>query len=230
MSNNLAAVLRLHWMDTRYAFAIFWSTLIGFELIFCLLVWFYGDGMVMFSGWMAVYGFAFAGGVMTVQSTFPVALGWSVPRKDYYLATMLHYVLACVALSVIYMIMYGIENVFGNMLTGGRVKIFTLPIESEPSVWFLLWFHFIVALTMLTQGHFFSCLYYRYGRLGLFAFFAILVLLVILFHFLKVWDWIARLLSAITFEEFLLWLVPLNAVVLASAWLFLRKAPSKKAS
>ena len=173
MSKNVAAVLQLHWMDTRYSFAVFWSTLIACEMVLFLLVWFFAGGVVMFSGWLAVYVFALIGGAVTMNSTFPVAVGWSVPRKDVYVATMIHYVLACLALAVIYMIMYSVEKGMMSLLVGGRFHFFTLPgeVEGEPSVWLMLWVHFIVAWTLMAVGHFFGCLYYRYGRFGIFFFY-----------------------------------------------------------
>ncbi len=231
MSKNVAAVLRLHWMDTRYSFAVFWSTLIACEMVLFLLVWFFAGGVVMFSGWLAVYVFALIGGAVTMNSTFPVAVGWSVPRKDVYVATMIHYVLACLALAVIYMIMYSVEKGMMSLLVGGRFHFFTLPgeVEGEPSVWLMLWVHFIVAWTLMAVGHFFGCLYYRFGRFGIFFFIGLSACLMVLLKLFGAWNWIGQLLSVIdSFEEFTLWLVPLNVAVFAAAWLFLRKAPAKK--
>lgn len=224
----MAAMLRLHWMDTRYSFTVFWLTLLGTGIVFFLLVWL-TDSQVMLSGWFAVYIFAFVNGVMTVHCTFPVAVGWSLPRRDYYLATVVHYVTVALALSVLYMLMYEIERIFLSGLTGERFQFFTMPFLTEAKFWLLLWMHFIWSLTFMTAGHFFGCLHYRYGVLGVVSFIVIGAASMALINLFGAWGWLKWLVGKIaSFEELTLWLLPANAAVLAVAWLFLRKAPSRK--
>ena len=222
MGNNTAALLRLLWSDARLSLAAFWSTLIACEIFF-LLVSLYFGGFVVVSGWLAVYIFAVISGFAAVQNTFPVALGWSMPRKDYYVAAVIHFVLLALAISVLYMALYGFEQTFTSMFAKGSFQFFTAPFQSEPTFGLLLWLHFIASMTLLSVGFFFGCLYFRFGRLGVMAFFAITVMLI---AFLA-----EKTFAAIgSFEAFLLWLIPFNFVVLGAAWLFLRQAPPKQHS
>lgn len=228
MGNNMAAMLRLHWLDTRFSFTVFWLALLGCELVFFVLAWLFSGG-VMFTGWFAVYIFAFVSGVTTINSTFPVALGWSVPRKDFYLATVVHYVTVALALAAVYMVLYFVEQTVLSTFVGDRLHVFTAPFITEPTFWLLAWMHFIFALTMMSIGHFFGSLHYRYGQLGVVTFIVIMVLLVSLMNLFGTWGWLIWLAELIdSFEKFTLWLVPFNIAVWAVAWLFLRKAPARK--
>jgi hypothetical protein len=230
VGSKIKAMMRLHYMDTMHSFVIFWSILIAVFLLSCYLTYQFSDSRVMFSGWFAVYIYALVGGVVTVNGTLPVALGWSVTRRDYYLATVIHYVLVSFALSVVYALLYGIEKWFLSVNPDVHLLFYQIPWMERPSVWFLLWFHFIVILAIVSCGNVVGCLYYRFGRLGLFASFAIVLLLTVMLHLLDGWKALFRWLSRInSVEELTLWLIPFAFVCLVAGWLFLRKAPARTA-
>lgn len=230
MGSKIKAMMRLHYMDTMHSFVIFWSILIGLFLLSCYLTYQFSDGAIMFSGWFAVYIYALVGGVVTVNGTLPVALGWSVTRRDYYLATLLHYLLVSFALSVMYALLYMIEVWFLTVNPDVKLRFYQVPWMDGSSVWFLLWFHFIVILAIVSCANVVGCLYYRFGRLGLFASFAVVLLLIVMLHLLRGWEALFKWLSRIdSVEEFTLWLIPFSFACLVAGWLFLRKAPARTA-
>ena len=228
MGNNVTAVLRLLWMDARFTFVAFWSTLIGLQIILFLLSLFF-DGVVFVSGWFAVFIFATIIGAVAVRNTFSTALGLSVPRKDFYAAVLIHFVLAALALAILYIAMSDLEQFVSTLFSKGDFHFFTNPFFDVP-VWLVLWLYFIAALSLMSIGHFFGSLYYRFGRAGIVAFFVIFILLMVLVELLELWRLIDRLFAFIdVHDEIMLWLMLFNMMVLGAAWLFLRKAPSRKA-
>lgn len=182
----------------------------------------------MMSGWLAVYIYAMVSGAITVNGTMPVALGWGVIRRDYYIATVIHYVLVAALFSIVYVVMFGVEKWFVSS-SGVNFQYFVNALLAGKAVSFLLWFNFILILAMIAHAHVVGSVYYRFGKLGVFALLALGLLLIVAIHLFQLSTLLVRLLSKIgSIEQFTVVLVPWVIVLFAVGWFVLQKAPANK--
>ena len=187
-----------------------------------------GGDATTYSGAIAsIYIYMFILGIITLRETFPLALGFSVRRTDYFLGTLVTIVAVSAAWAIALLLLAFIEN---GLTRGWGIGLhfFYLPYVSDGPFGRPLGIYFVVLLHMYVLGFVIGSIFQRFGRAGMYVFFTIVFLLcsvgtVILTYF----RWWGRLFGSLAGQSaftIALWLVPLIAVYAFISYLLLRKA------
>ncbi|WP_442602338.1 hypothetical protein [Paenibacillus sp. KN14-4R] len=166
-------------------------------------------------------------GVMVLAQTFPMAIGFSARRKDYFWGTSLMGFLVCLGFSLVVFLLAIIE---GRWTEGWGVNLhfFNLPFISQLPLIQLFAVFFIIMLHQFFLGFVFSIIYKRVGRNGMFFFFIglglVLTLGVLLISSNHLWGNIYDFLIQNSVFDIALWLIPLLAIYMAVSYTLLRKA------
>jgi len=129
------------------------------------------------STWIFVYMMVIA--VQAMNLTFPLALGYGVTRRDFYLGSSLTFVLLSVMYAVGLTILAGLEEATNGWGVGGRM--FTATYFGGPQLewWTRLPIFFFILLFFFFVGAAVATVYVRWKANGLVAFFIILGLLLV---------------------------------------------------
>ena len=124
------------------------------------------------STWIFVYMMVIA--VQAMNLTFPLALGYGVTRRDFYLGSSLTFVLLSVMYAVGLTILAGIEQATDGWGLGGRM--FTAAYFGGPEIewWMRLPIFFFILLFFFFVGAAVATVYVRWKATGLVFFFIIL--------------------------------------------------------
>ena len=124
------------------------------------------------STWIFVYMMVIA--VQAMNLTFPLALGYGVTRRDFYLGSSLTFVLLSVMYAVGLTILAGIEQATDGWGLGGRM--FTAVYFGGPELewWMRLPIFFFILLFFFFVGAAIATVYVRWKATGLVFFFIIL--------------------------------------------------------
>mgnify|MGYP001459986940 CR=1 FL=1 len=163
--NPIRAMVRMHLIDGKPAFVIFWVLLMALYVLSFFLVRF-ADGSVQFSGPPAIYIFLLTLSIVSVRETLPFALGLGQRRTDFWLATVLYHAGAAAASAVLLTVLARLEPWILER-TGLSVSFFAWqPLGGQPV--HLEWlFHFGTIAVLMAGGFFVSAVYWRFGLYGL---------------------------------------------------------------
>ncbi len=129
------------------------------------------------SSWIFVYMMVIA--VQAMNLTFPLALGYGVTRRDFYLGSSLTFVLLSVMYAVGLTILAALEEATGGWGVGGRMFTATYFGGQELEWWMRLPIFFFILLFFFFVGAAVATVYVRWKANGLVAFFIILGLLLV---------------------------------------------------
>ncbi|THG32320.1 ABC transporter permease [Naasia lichenicola] len=121
-------------------------------------------------------------GILGVSATFPLALGFSVTRRDFYLGTAATWVLLSVFFGAVFTLLAVVETATGGWGLGGRM--FTAVYFGD-GVWYQRFLLFTAAfLFFFFFGTVIAAIYSRWRVTGTLVFFGILTVLLVALAFL----------------------------------------------
>jgi hypothetical protein len=224
--NALQSVMKMHARTTYWFFTPLVIIVASFIMSLLVSRLFHGNGAVFYGGINYVYVFFFVFGIVSLNDTFPFALGFSVRRTDYFLGTLLLVVLLSAATAILIVLLAFVQS---HAIHGwdGRLHLFSLPSVNDASSGEQLWIYFVAQVHMYFLGFAIGSIYRRFGKAGMWAFFVFAFLLLSASIFLSTslhWEstfffW----LSQSTAFEFA-WLALLSAGYMLVSYMLLRKA------
>jgi hypothetical protein len=197
-------------------------------LIVILIIVLFVGGKTPFypGGLIAICAIMFVVGIVTLNDTFPFALGWSCRRTDYVLGTIVMAVAVSAVTAVLWLLCSLLE-----IVTGGwdiELHYFHLPYFNDGSLIEQFWVYFVVLANMYFLGFVIGSIYQRFGRVGTLIFVLTVFLLMSLFSlvwtYLRWWGAFFAWFSQFTAFELALGLLPLTALYLLASYLLLRRA------
>lgn len=225
----IRAVMIMHARDKLAWFIMPWAAQIAAFLVTLL------DGLLFhrqgawssYGGAGDIYIYYFALGIISINKTFPFALGFSVRRKDYVLGTAALVVVLFAATAVVLASLEILEShVFNSW--GVNLHFFALPYLSAGSFLQQWWVDFSLLANLFALGFVIGSVYRRFGNWGLLAFFvgALLVLTtwIGLSIHLNRWAAVAAWFSQHAAPDFALVLLPVTELYLLGVYLLLRRA------
>ncbi|MGE6258112.1 hypothetical protein ACQKCU_09420 [Heyndrickxia sporothermodurans] len=175
--NPLSGILKMHFRDKWSWLFIPWTILL-FSFIVNLIIGFSvnGDQDIYTGGLSSIFIYIFVLGIITLSQSFPLALGLSVRRKDYFMGTTLFVILLSAVFSILILLFSLTET---KLIKGWGVGLhfFNFPFLNNFTIIEQLGIYFVIMMHMFFLGFVISCLYRRFGRNGLYVFFTALFLL-----------------------------------------------------
>jgi hypothetical protein len=187
---RILAVTRLHFVNKV---AILYTPLMVLATIFALnyAIWW----LVIYAGHLQIansrttthlgytgavsyiFVYALVIAVQAISRTFPFSLGFGVTRRDFYLGSVLAFVILSIMLSVVLTIMSVIEIATGGWGVQGYMFA---PVYFTNNSWFVRFLmYFLVFLFCLFVGAGAASMYVRWRAIGLTSFFLILAVLLV---------------------------------------------------
>jgi len=177
-------------------------------------------------GLIAICVIMFLLGIVSLNDTFPFALGFGVRRTDYVLGTTVMAVAVSAVTAVLWLLCSLLEIVTRGW--GVELHYFHLPYFNDGSLIKQFWVYFVVLANMYFLGFVIGSIYQRFGRAGTLIFLLIVFLLMGLFSlvwtYLRWWGALFHWFSQYTAFELALGLLPLTAFYLLASYLLLRRA------
>ncbi len=229
--NAVRTVVKMHTRGKLVWFFWSWGMLIQFlmTLIVVLMIRLLGGKTPVYAGGgglVTICVFMFIVGIVTLNDTFPFALGFSVRRTDYVLGTTGMAVAVSAVAAVLLLLCSLLESVTGGL--GVELHYFHEPYLNDGSLIEQLCISFVVTANMYFLGFVIGSIYRRIGRTGTLIFFLIVFLLMSIFSlvwtYLRWWGAFFHWFSQFTAFELALWLLPLTAFYLLVSYLLLRRA------
>ncbi len=196
-------------------------------IVILIIVLFFGGKTPFYPGGLiAICAIMFVVGIVTLNDTFPFALGWSCRRTDYVLGTIVVAVAVSAVTAVLWLLCSLLESVTGGW--GVELHYFHLPYFNDGSLIEQFWVYFVVLANLYFLGFVIGSIYRRFGRAGTLIFLLVVFLLMSLFWFvwtyLRWWGAFFHWFSQFTAFELALMLLPLTAFYLLVSYLLLRRA------
>jgi hypothetical protein len=186
-----------------------------------------GKSPIYTGGMSSIYVYMLVVGALCVAGPFPLALGFSARRRDYYLGTTSLAVAVCAAWAIVLWVLSIIE---GHLIPNWGVDLhfFHLPYLSDGAPVAELWVFFVAMLLMFFLGFVPASIYQRFGRPGMYTLFGAAGLFVTLFSFfstyLNWWQGIGTWLAHQTALDLAWWVFPVILVCALASYVLLRRA------
>ena len=241
---RVLAVTRLHLVNRLSAFGVPWMIL-GFIFIVNLAIWWIIFASVesaaaradvqeglQYSGatfYIFVYMMVFA--IQSIAMTFPLALGFSVTRREFWLGTALTFVLLSVVYGAGMTVLAAIEMATNGWGFGGRM--FTALYFGGDEVNWVTRFLMYVAtfLFFFFVGAVIATIYQRWRTNGMLVFFAALVLVIVgaaaLVTLTESWPAVGAWFAATGASGVVAWSLVATAVAALTGYVLLRRTTPK---
>ncbi len=178
------------------------------------------------STWIFVYMMVIA--VQAMNLTFPLALGYGVTRRDFYLGSSLTFVLLSAMYAVGLTILAGLEQVTDGWGVGGRMFTAAYFGGAEIEWWMRLPIFFFILLFFFFVGAAIATVYVRWKATGLVFFFIILgfalVGLVALFTYTGSWGMVGEFFATNQALGVTAWMLVPTALAGVAGFFVLRRA------
>jgi hypothetical protein len=195
-------------------------------IVIRILLLFGGETPFYPGGLITICVIMFIVGIISLNDTFPFALGWSCRRTDYVLGTTVMAVAVSAVTAVLWLLCSLLESVAGGW--GIELHYFHLPYFNDGSLIEQFWVYFVVLANMYFLGCVTGSIYQRFGRASTLIFLLIVILLMSIFSFvwayLGWWGAIFYWFSKYTAFESAFLLLPVTAFYLLVSYLLLRRA------
>ncbi|WNQ11085.1 hypothetical protein MJA45_26385 [Paenibacillus aurantius] len=178
------SVLRMHARDKWSWIYIPWLILMSsfvINLIISSLV--QVEGGITTGGLASIFCYMLVAGIMTINNTFPFALGMNVRRTDYLIGTAAMALLVSAGTALAIFLLAYVE---GRLIPGWGVSLhfFSLPFLESLSPFTRLAIFFVLVLYMFFQGFAIASVHRRFGRSGMMVLFGGLLAAGTLFSYL----------------------------------------------
>jgi hypothetical protein len=223
--NRIANVLKLLIRD-KHAWMTVPAGILGSSFIVNLIIGF-GSGVEIYTGGLSsIFIYMLVLGIIVLPQTFPFAVSFSIRRTDYYIGTVLNAILSSVIVTLILMILAGIEE--ATNFWGVQLHFFKLPFLTDGNLAEVFLTEFILLLTMFMGGFMIGSIFRKFRAIGLFitslAGMIVTTLLVVLSTLNNWWEPILNWLKDTTAFELSLWLLPFVACFAIISFLLIRRS------
>lgn len=226
--NRIVNVVALQAKDKLSWFFLPWI-IVGssFAINLAIAILIGGKSPIYTGGLSSIYVYMLVIGVLCVAGPFPLALGFSARRRDFFLGTISLAVAASAAWAVALWVLSIIE---GHLIPNWGVDLhfFHLPYLSDGSPAAQLWVFFVVMLLMFFLGFVPASVFQRFGRTGMYTLAGACVVLFTILGFLaNYWNWwgsIGNWLVHQTALDLAWWMVPVIALCALASYVLLRRA------
>jgi hypothetical protein len=195
-------------------------------IVIRILLLFGGETPFYPGGLITICVIMFCVGIMTLNDTFPFALGWSCRRTDYVLGTTAIAVAVSAVTAALWLLFSLLESVTRGW--GIELHYFHLPYFNDGTLIEQFWVYFVVLVNMYFLGCVIGSIYQRFGRASTLIFLLIVILLLSIFSlvwaYLGWWGAIFHWFNQFTAFELAFLLLPLTALYLLASYLLLRRA------
>ena len=230
--NRIASVMVMH-SRSRGSWFLTPLFVLSSGFTICLLIAlsihvFWSNNIPVYTGALAtIYIVMVNQGAISVTSTFPFAVGFSVRRRDYLLGTLAMAAAVSAAFAILLMLFSLIEiNLIPHWGLG--LHFFHPPYFSDGSPLQQFWVYFVVMLFMYLLGFVPGTIYYRFGRAGMYVFFALAFLLLSFFLLASsYWSWWGNIFGWFVQQGAFgvtWWMLPLMGCFALVSYALLRKA------
>jgi len=225
--NRTMSVLRMHARDkVMWVYVPIFILCINFAVNLLISFLPIDSTPIYTGGIVQLYVYMFVMGIITLPQSFPLALGLSVSRRNYFLGTTGIIILVSTALAFLLCITAQIEQ--QTDYWGGNLHFFTIPYLNDGTVFEQFCIYFILMINLYFVGLVISSVHRRYGNIGLFVLFTCFALVLgiggFAFYYYQWWitliDWLNHV-SAFTIS---LWLIPFALCIAILSYLLLRKS------
>lgn len=195
-------------------------------LVILILLLFGGKTPFYPGGLIAICAIMFYVGIVTLNDTFPFALGWNCRRTDYVLGTTVMAVEVSAVTAALWLLCSLLEGVTGGW--GMELHYFHLPYFNDGSLIEQFWVYLVLLANMYFLGFVIGSIYQHVGRVGILIFLLVVFLLIGIFSliwtYLRWWGAFFHWFSLFTAFELALGLLPLTMLYLLISYLLLRRA------
>lgn len=222
----IRAMIKLHYVNNRFSFMIFWSIYIAiFVLSTVLLTRFSGSDTQINGGTLSIFIYALVCGIVSFKETFVYSLGMNVRRKDYVVGAVLGFTgLAAVMTATNWALSFvedwvvrssDIQIAFFSLAKGYQIPI---------NRWEETLITFTIILFVLSFGLLTAAAIVRLKKIGTFTLGGVLLLTITLMPG-GVWAEVAKFFVRIatTAGELSLWLLLGSAIWFAGTYLLVRR-------
>ncbi|RXZ78642.1 hypothetical protein EBB07_26075 [Paenibacillaceae bacterium] len=166
--NRIAGVIKIHLQD-RWSWVLLPWLIITISFTCNLVIGAAMDEENFYTGGLAsIYVYMLVMGILCVNQSFPLAIGFGVRRKDFFLGTAV----TIFTLGAIFgIVLWGLGFLENNVTNGWGVHLhfFHLPYVSDGSALMQIWVNFTVITSLFFIGFVIACLYRRFGKQGLYT-------------------------------------------------------------
>jgi hypothetical protein len=220
-------VIKIHVRNRLMWFLLPWAIVLSSFAINAIIGFLLGGNVTIYTGGLAsIYLFMLVLGYMTLNDSFPFALGFSVRRTDYFLGTLVMVIGVGVISAILLTLLSLVEVLTGNW--GISLHFFHLPYVADGPFIAQFWVYFVAMIHFYMLGFVQASIYQRFGRAGLITFYLIVALLASIVTLLCAYYdwWPAIFLWFVQYSAFELasWIVLPTVVYMLASYLLLRKA------
>jgi hypothetical protein len=224
--NRTAGALKIQLTD-RFGWIFLPWIIISISFIVSLIIGGTSGDKIYTGGLSSIHIYMLIFGVINVVQSFPFAIGFSVRRKDFLLGTTLAIALVSLGSAILLWALGFIES----ELTGGwgvKLHFFNLPYISDSSAIGQIWTQLSLMLHMFMLGFVVSCIFRRFGRVGLYVFsislFILFSVLTSLLTFYEKWKAIVGSFDGVSATELASGMFLVTLVYWLLSYLMLRRA------
>jgi hypothetical protein len=225
--NLVSSVTNIHLRNKMVWWYTPWIIVISSFLINLMIAVLVNNKAIYSGGVAAIYVYMLVLGIVTLNQTFPFAIGFSIRRRDYFYGTTAMVFLTSLIFTVLLSLLSVIENnLFGSW--GGQLYFFHIPYFNEGNIFVQSWVIFTIMVYLFYLGFFISSIYRRFGKVGL-TIYTIVILLVgsvfsAVFTYFGWWMILFSKISNYTAFQLSWWLIPFIMVDIIFSYFMLRKA------
>lgn len=222
---NYLKMTQIYFRD-RWTWVTIPSMIIGANFIVSFLVSVMLQAPLYTGSYASVFIYAFVLGILIIPQTFPLAIGLSTTRKDYFIGTMLHSLINGTIISLLLILFEVLERVSGHWWTD--LHFFYLPYLHDGSIIE----HFLLGLFLYLfsfhSGLIIASIYRRFGGKSVLAsIFAAIVGLGVVTYCFHAYDWLEHIFTWIagqTAFQLSCWTLPITMLYTFASYLMLRKS------
>ncbi|MCC3376100.1 hypothetical protein [Cohnella sp. REN36] len=225
-NNRLAGVIRLHSKDKLSWLLIPWIVVMASFVVNLVISQFLEEDLYT-GGVASLYAYMLAIGVISLTNTYPFAIGMGVRRHDYFWGTAAAAAFAslysAVVLTVLSYVEYDLTDGWGSGL-----HFFHVPYLSDGSPLVQVAVYFLLIVNLFFMGFMTTCVFKRFGILGLLGFAVVMLILGTVASFIMTkMEWWADLFdwfNAHKMLEIALLSVPVTLVFMLVSYALLRRS------
>ncbi|MBM7563177.1 hypothetical protein [Paenibacillus sacheonensis] len=226
MNSSVKSVVRMHMKDRLSWFYLPWCIMLSSFVINLILAGTMQEEQLVTGGLASIFIYMLVSGIVSVQHTFPFALGFSVRRRDYYSGSMVMIVAVSLFTSILLCLLSYIEDASGGWAV--ELYFFHIPYITDGNALQQLVVFASVLLFMYLLGFAISSLNRRFGKMGLYtAAIASLVLGTLFVYgviYLEWWKGIFDFFDGRSAFEVGLLLLPVSIVLSGISYALLRRS------
>lgn len=225
--SRISSVTKMHIRDRFSWFYLPWIILLSSFAVNLIVGLLLNSNENMYTGGIvSIYIYILVIGMTVLSQTFPLALGLSIRRADYFWGTAAAIGIVSAFIAILLQVFAIAERLTDQW--GLKLYFFNLPYLSDGSILTQLGISFIISVHCFFFGFMITCIHRRFGVKGLFAFLISLFLLssigVLLCTYYHWWGDVYLSIIQYSALELALWTLPFSVMYAWLSYVWLRKS------